>query len=212
MDPAETTADSGLSKRKRALEEKEALGGLRNPRKSVENRLAALLTGHIIDEILSEVCGSMQDDLESLGCEAILVALLAAAKKTQSMMAEWLKVGIMEKGVQHEIITAIAERSEDPDVDVLVWLRGKTPLGIELPIPPRGIFPLSENVVGAEAGLQPWMEVQGNYASFGDYTEEADAVIKSEFEMGRLDWATSLGELTSRHGEITRSRIAVVAK
>ena len=30
--------------------------------------------------------------------------------------------------------------------------------------------------------------------------------------MGLLDWATSLGELTSRHGEITRSRIAVVAK
>ena len=210
--PTETTADSGLSKRRRALEEKEALGGLRNPRKSVENRPAALLTGHIIDEILTEACGSMQDDLESLGGEAIPVALSATAKKARSMMAEWLKADVAEKGVQRSIITAIADRSEDPDVDVLVWLRGRTPLGIELPITPRGIFPLSENVVGAEAGLHPWMEIQGNYASYGDYKTEADAIIKSELEMGRLDWASSLSELTSRHGEITRSRIAVVAK
>ena len=131
----------GPQQRKRARDEAVALGGLRNPRKSVEKRLAALLSGHIVDEILSEVCGSTQDGLDSLGDEAIPVALTAAAKKTQGMLAEWLKVGVKERGVQHEIRAAIAGRSEDPDIDVPVWLSGKTPLGIELPITPRGIFP-----------------------------------------------------------------------
>ena len=98
----------GRQQRKRALDEAVALGGLRNPRKSVEKRLAALLSGHIVDEILSEVCGSTQDGLDSLGDEASLVALTAAANETQGMLAEWVKVSIKERGVQHESISAIA--------------------------------------------------------------------------------------------------------
>ena len=72
-----------------ALDEAVALGGPRNPRKSVEKRLAALMSGHIVDEILSDVCGSTQDGLDSQGDETIPVALTAAAKKTQGMLAEW---------------------------------------------------------------------------------------------------------------------------
>ena len=54
------------------------------------------------------------------------------------------------------------------------------------------------------------MEVQGNYASYSDYKAEADAVIEAELKLGRVDWAKSWDELASKHGEITRSRIAVV--
>ena len=36
--------------------------------------------------------------------------------------------------------------------------------------------------------------------------------MEAELKLGRLDWAKSLDELASKHGEITRSRSAVVAK
>ena len=56
------------------------------------------------------------------------------------------------------------------------------------------------------------MEAQDNYASYGGYKAEADAVIEAELKLGRVDWAKSLDELASKHEEFTRSRSAVVAK
>ena len=190
-DPALTTTDSAFRKRERARAELDAIGGLRDPRRSVASRPAALLVGQSVLEIVTKAAAAIEDDLDSLGTDGKTPALEAVSVKARTMLAEWLEVDVVESGIQHGIVEELAKRSGDPDVDVLVWLKGRTPLGIEQPIIPRGIFPLAENVVGAEVGMDPWGLGQGNYLSYHDYKTEVDDVIKEELELGRLDWAPS---------------------
>ena len=161
---------------------------------------------------MTGACAGLQDELESLGTAEPTPALEAAAVKARKMLAEWLKVDTSAQGVQSQIIGELAKRSEDVDVDVPWWLSGNTPLGIELPIVPRGVFPLAENIVGAEVGLDPWAPSRGNYASYHEHQVAADAVFQEELERGRLEWSPSVGELTKKYGPIARSRIAVIAK
>ena len=84
-------------------------------------------------------------------------------------------------------------------MDAPTWLSGNTPLGIEVPILPRGSFPVADNIVGAEMGLDPWAPSRGNYDSYKDYKDAADAVIQEELDLGRLEWAPTMGELTKKY-------------
>ena len=77
---------------------------------------------------------------------------------------------------------------------------------------PRGIFPLVDNEVCAELGLNPWAPGRVNYESFNDYKLAADAVTQEERDLGRLDLAPTIEELAEKHGETARRRIAVIAK
>ena len=52
----------------------------------------------------------------------------------------------------------------------------------------------------------------GKYASYGEYRQAADVVLRKELDLGHLEWAESQQELEAVHGPITCSRSAGVAK
>ena len=86
------------------------MGGLRDPRRSVASRLAAIFVGHKMNEIVTKACKDIDDDLDTLGAETKPPTLEAAAANARAMLAEWLGVRTVESGVQHEIIAALAKR------------------------------------------------------------------------------------------------------
>ena len=71
---------------------------------------------------------------------------------------------------------------------------------------------MADNIVGAEVGLNPWAPNRGNYASYHEFQEAAAEVFREEFELGRLEWASSVEALATKCGPIAKSRIAVIAK
>ena len=115
-------------------------GGLRDPRRSVARCPVAILVGKKLSSIMERACEGIAGELDTLGSEAESPALDAIAAKARSMLGEWLGVGTSVKGVQHEIVAELAKNTKDVDTDVPVWLSGKTPLGIEVPIEPKGVF------------------------------------------------------------------------
>ena len=128
-DPSLTTTDSDRRKRERARAVLEAVGGLRDPRRSIAARPAALV-GKTVLEILSKAAAAIDDEFDSLGTASETLASEAVAEKARAMLAEWLGVKVEGSGVQHEFSGALAKKSDDPYIDVLVWLKGRTPLGI----------------------------------------------------------------------------------
>ena len=192
--PLETTADSKYSKRENARREAAAVGGLRDPRRSIAGKPEAILIGHGLNKIVTGISDTCVKGLESVGQAEAPPVLEQAATKVREAMAAWVQVSSTESGVQHVLVKEIAKRSGDPDVDVPEWLAGRTPLGIDNPTIPRGISPIAGNVVGAEATDFPWRTQQDNYASYQEYQTVADEVLQKERELGRLELAPSLQE------------------
>ena len=129
-DPSLTTTDSDRRKRERARAVLSAVGGLRDPRRSIAARPAALLVGKTVLEILSKAAAAIDDEFDSLGTASETPASEVVTEKARPMLAEWLGVKVEGSGVQHVFSGALAKKSDDPYIDVLVWLKGRTPLGI----------------------------------------------------------------------------------
>ena len=71
---------------------------------------------------------------------------------------------------------------------------------------------MADNVVGVKWASTLGPPSRGNYASYHEFKEAADAVFQEELKLGRLEWAPMIGELAMNDGPIARSRIAGVAK
>ena len=176
----------------------------------MQNRPSALRVGRIVYDILQSIFDPESRTIDSLGSDEVLVELDQAAIKARALLARELKTELVEAGVQINLLRTLGEMSEDPDVDVPDWLAGNTPVGIERPITPRGVFP--SKMTGE---LEEWTELHyalGNYSSYSEYKTEADALLEKERAAGWLDWAPTLATLERKHGPIHRSKIGVIAK
>ena len=65
----------------------------------------------------------------------------------------------------------------------------------------RGVF---QRVVQSESGDEA-------LASYAEFKEEADAALRRERDVVWMEWAPHLCTLESKHGEIHRSRVGVIA-
>ena len=63
----------------------------------------------------------------------------------------------------------------------------------------------------ADNDVDMWQQ-KGNYASFEQYQEGAEAILEQERRAGLLDRAETEHELEAAHGPITYSLIGVIAK
>ena len=136
-----------------------------------------------------------------------------AAERLRGLLCKEFGVEISGKKVQVPLLRAIAKQSADVDTDVPEWLDGETPLGIDRPITPRGVFPETQpGTLSTESPLDHWRALAGNHSCFEEHKQAADGLLEDELQRGWTDWAPTRAELKARHGPIVSSKIGVVAK
>ena len=155
------------------------MGGLRIPRRSVADNPAALVVGGRMMRAIEQVRASVPVDLSSVGKDVMPKEFTEVAERLRSVLCKEFGVEISGKKVQVPLLRAIAKQSADVDTDVPEWLDGKTPLGIDRPITPRGVFPETQpGSLSTESPLDHWRALAGNYSSYEEHKQAADSLLK----------------------------------
>ena len=205
---------------KRDLENNSCLGGMRNPRFSVEKvpdlRKAGRAVHDAIDEFISTQYPGFVEDLLSEKGEAMASKVEAEAS---SHLARRLGVSARRGQVgklRPEIARAISALSGDPDGAVLRWMDSGAPLGIDVEIEPCGVFPIIEG--RAEEARE---EADKFYAKTsvgviyrsaleeGEWVQEKLSDLVKTHCMTRF---TTLAEAKAVFGELILSKLACLVK
>jgi hypothetical protein len=120
-------------------------------------------------------------------------------------------------GLQGWLYEALLGAAKDPEGQVPEWLKSFTPLGIEHPILPSGIFPEIEPR-GVGPALEKLMAMyankvggsETNYSSYEESRVDADAQIDAERQKGYLEWAQSREALEATFGPLILSRMGAI--
>ena len=108
----------------------------------------------------------------------------ANAPPAVKMKPRWKYVSPMDP----ELLEAWIKRSGDPDDVVVDWIRNGVPLGIEMPIPTRGIFPKNIDDTTLDGQDQYELEDAGAQLSQGDilnYVSVRDNLEDARIELDR---------------------------
>ena len=173
-DPTDTAdMDQQHAWRIRAQEDAAALGGLRNPSMSIKRLPGAAATGeklrNWIDTAINPRYDELKEAMNTLGKESMPSVFADTAVAARRRMASECGVELKPpEELQGELLHRISQELGDPDTEVVRWVReGSTPLGIEKPIVPCGVFPLAEPKTvsdEADAWAQDW-----NYLSYEEH-------------------------------------------
>ena len=150
--------------------------------------------------------------LDTLGGEMPpVVRELAMAIRTK--LSKMLDVPVTDAGPQAGLLGKLVAAFGDPEVEVPRWLTGLTPLGIEKPIVPVGVFPMeADHAVCSDALDEATQWATGNYSSYEEHKEDVDANLREEQRRGRLVLLPTREALEAAVGPTTLSRIGVIAK
>ena len=136
-------------KQKRSEEDATTIGGLRSPHMAVANWPSVAEYGCWLRTIIDGLPGidapQIEGAIATLGQDGIPTCIkeLACALR-QTLCASLGATAWAKEGLQGSLIYRLATHLGDRDRPVREWLRdGVVPLGIECPIEPAGIFPLS---------------------------------------------------------------------
>jgi hypothetical protein len=214
-------ADS--KKRRHNIEAKSCVGGLRNPveamgkvpgLREMGKRVRACLWPLLVEN--PERVGKLVNLIGNSEATGFPQELVAQAR--ERLAAEFkTKPDGGAAGVQGWLYKALLGGADDPEQQVPEWLRTFTPLGIERPIIPSGIFPEVEPQ-GVGPALEKLMAVyankagatEANYSSYEENKAEADQQLDSEREKGYLEWAASREELEAKYGTLILSRMGAI--
>ena len=99
------------------------------------------------------------------------------------------------------LIRGLTEAASDPDVHIHEWSKGHVPLGITVPIPPGGVFPVAST---SECIRYLHAKVWGgdNYASYDEHKVKADELLKNEISKGYVQWAANRGDIEKDVGPL----------
>ena len=117
--------------------------------------------------------------------------------------------------INHDIVEAWTQKAADPDTDVATWVRDGAPLGINLDIPTKGIFPPSDKDAEQEVMMDSVMQMARgsmvNYASVRDNVEDTKVEVERLENLGFLKRIT---EQTVREefSQGTISKLAIIVK
>ena len=203
---------------------------MRDPNSAVARFKPWQRVGPVLRDVLDECLDQVEDHpvqrpLEKLRThqdvsQPIFRKYLAAqAEATAMELAEALgDKGAVEEGPiggRWKLMKMITEAAEDPDADVAEWLAGRTPLGIERPIEPRGIFPQCTETEAqrASAGYfeeRTSPEVAGNYVSFKEHGPLAREELKRLLDEGHLERIGNWEQVRHRWPKALATKLAVL--
>ncbi len=206
-------------RQRRAREEAETLGGLRRPhlvRKKLTYSLeAAKDVRAIIDGALEGREDTLLKDLPTLGKQECPESFLLAAEDVRRRLHAWAGTnGSWDERLDGELVHHITEHMKDPDVEVVKWVQGQTPLGISCGIVDPGIFPPSDSPY--ESGVDEYVSMNGdwdNYTSYAEHQVGAEELLRQDLANKRLRWFNTYQEMKqAAGGDVTLSKIGVIAK
>ena len=204
------------------------VGGMRNPAEVVEGMPNALGLGLRIfaawERFLKSNKAAMEmaanygtgscylDDrtLDRWGAE-LRKAVGARGKMRAQLKSKWAYTS----PIQGDIVSAWTAKAADADVEVSKWIEEGTPLGINLNIKGRGIFPPSDKESEQESLVDAAMQMARgslvNYASVRGNVEDTKVEVERLEKLGflkRLDEKTVMEEFSQG----TISRLAIIVK
>ena len=121
-------------------------------------------------------------------------------------------------GWRCQLVDAVTKQTRDPDIDVAQWLGGHTPLGIDRPIVPRGVFQWTDITKAQEASAEYLAALNGqghidrNYTSFHEHEEESRKELGRLIQAGHLEPLGSWNEVTSKWPGAKATKLATLVK
>ena len=204
------------------------VGGMRNPAEVVEGMPNALTLGLRVfaawerflksNKAAMETAANYGTDschldgrtLERWGAELRKV-VGARGKMRAQLKSKW----VYTSPIQSDIVSAWTSKAADADVEVARWIDEGTPLGINLDIKSRGIFPPSDKESEQESMVDAAMQMARgslvNYASVRENVEDTKVEVERLEKLGflkRLDEKTVMEEFSQG----TISRLAIIVK
>lgn len=206
---------------------------MRNPRKAVAASVGWRTWGArasaALDEVLrglpeaitlAETVGTEMAQADAVQARAILEKMgdagAEALAKITNVGPEWQTKGPTQW--RWKLMEAITNQVQDPDVDVPRWFGGDTPLGINCPITPRGIFPPSPPTKAQRDSAEDWalrggqVEVDRNYKSFHDNEAESTEELKRLVEEGHLEIIGPWSQVAARWPKAVGTKLATLVK
>lgn len=232
LSPRQEPKPTKSKKEVREEENEEAIGGMRNPNKAVARSAAWRRIGgklrNILDESLDECMDHPVYQLiqklrskESVDHPDFQRYLADMGESTAAKIAKALNSpDALERGPsgwRWRLIETITNEAEDPDVDVAAWLAGNTPLGIDKPIPPRGVFPQCDATEAQKASAAYFeertsSEVSGNYGSFKEHSKLASLELARLEQEGHLERVGAWEKVKHKWPKALATKLAVLVK
>ncbi|CAK0839052.1 unnamed protein product [Prorocentrum cordatum] len=198
-EPRADAIDPALQRLVREQENQMAVGGMRNPHRSIHRVPGWTSVGNPLRRVLLDVCVRREASVRSTmqgagapGCAGFPTDVVEATRA--SIAAEF---GVALSGVPRAdraaMFRALIAESGDPDDVLSAWVGGAAPLGIERPMPCRGIFPRVERCVPEPDNAGANLEVTDNFPNY--LSVEADPHVAAEeiakdISRGFLRWST----------------------
>ena len=216
----------------REEENEDAIGGMRNPNRAISRSAAWRRIGSKLRSVLDESLDQCMDHpvyqllrklrkKESVDSPDFQKYLEDMGEATASKMAQALDLpDAMEKGPsgwRWRLIQAITIEADDPDIDVAMWLAGDTPLGIDKPILPRGVFPKCDATEAQKASAAYFEErsspeVSGNYSSFKEHSSLASLELARLEHEGHLQRIGTWEKIRNKWPKALATKLAVLVK
>ncbi|CAE8637383.1 unnamed protein product, partial [Polarella glacialis] len=210
---------------RRARENRECLGGMRSPWRTV-GKLPSLrkvgkrcrkvvedyLTKHPEALAIMRGLGSTPDDegrarIAEVGGEirSNLKSELRAGNEVSAAKCKW-DAGLLK---------AFLRESEDPDQELAEWAVKGAPMGVAVKISQSGIFPEVADGARAQEDLNEIVtkfEPAANYKSVERQREPAAEEIDRVITKGYASWRATWEELLEEFGEVVASKMACIIK
>ena len=196
------------------------VGGLRNPRLALRKVKGLVEVGaklaHTLDAFLGE-CANRTSIVRHLGNEGE-VDLEPDLNKLQHLLSDaWRCKRKSASGLWGDMLSKLVESAHDPDREAASWPELGTPLGLEEPLAPGGVFPKLE---ATELKDDRWRLLQlthlagalNNYQSYEQNAAEADALFWKEVEAGYVEWTPNRTILEAKVGKLVPSAVGVIVK
>ena len=217
----------------RALENEVCAGGLRNPQlakqRSVRLAKAALISKDILCDFIHK--NPVYLKLADGGDAAAEVARLPLDELRGRLIEAWAEHTAKEDKTERVtypvcradngspwragVVDAWVAASGDPEVDLALWIRHGTPMGIARRIEARGVFPtVATSEPTREEADAIWVQtsVGGNYKSFEDAGDLARAELQRTIDAGYAKVVGTLADAKRRYGEVAVSKLACIVK
>ena len=208
----------------RRLENRQALGGMRAPRRAAKRVPGLKETGKKVDKILGGFI-AQRPEIIAQSCNAIgvkeakgpsQVLIDKLTKRLEDVLGDSDRVLRYEPGAQTEVNAELIERwrhrSGDPDAEAVDWLTAGAPAGIDLHPQLAGIFPSSEGKPKAHRPIQPFDPAFTNYSSVED-DEAAVPEVTKLMDTPYVDVYATLKEVKDVLGEEpVLSKLAMLSK
>ena len=184
----------------KVLEEAEAIGGMRNPRRALERLPESGVLGEVVGEFLDSALESYPEltrtaedilsrsaEITPLGTPEVIgkirKSLMTILQHSQPLPPRTAKA---TTPLQAEVLWGWARHSDDPDAATLaMWLRQGAPLEYTEPIPLNGVFPPS---TGTPADAPTEAELLRSHEGWTNWPS-ADEEAKPKLEVSAEWWS-----------------------